>query len=273
MHAMTDHRFLPDTSRLSILTGSVLLAFALTRVLNLPQAKISLPLPMFVMVFSIDLRTIIAVLAALLTAVGVDWLLRTHPSLEKGKSREHWLLPMLTVLVLGIALNTLPQTGIWWLGFTLVAVLLVLVLLAEYVAVDPSDARYPLATVVLTALAFAIFLILAAALRAANARLFLLAPALFFGAGLPALRTLHLRLTERWEPAWALGIGLAAVQLGAALHYWPLSPLDFGLALLAPVYALTVLSVSLADGVPFSRAAAEPAVMLVILWGLLIWFH
>jgi len=145
--------------------------------------------------------------------------------------------------------------------------------LSEYVVVDPNDARYPLATAILTVLAFVIFLILAVALNAANARLILVGPALFLAGGLAALRTLHLRLNKRWEYAWAVGIGLVAAQLGAALHYLPLTPVRFGLALLAPLYALTVLAVSLAEGNPFRRAFLEPTIMLVLFWGLAIWFR
>jgi hypothetical protein len=161
----------------------------------------------------------------------------------------------------------------WWLGFSLGAILLVLVLISEYVAVDPSDIRYPMATAALTSLAFAIFLVLAGALKASNGRLFLVAPALFGGSFLAALRTLHLRLNERWELAWAIGIGLVGMQLGAALHYWPLTPVRFGLALLAPVYALTLLAVAVVNETPFRKAALEPGIMLVLLWGLMIWFR
>jgi len=125
----------------------------------------------------------------------------------------------------------------------------------------------------LTVLAFVIFLILAVALKASNARLFLVAPALFLGGGLVALRTLHLRLNERWEVTWAIGIAVVTVQLGAALYYMPLTPVRFGLGLLGPVYALTALAVSLAEGSPPRQAIVEPSVMLFLLCGLMIWFH
>jgi hypothetical protein len=125
----------------------------------------------------------------------------------------------------------------------------------------------------LTVLAFVMFLILAVALRAAEARLFLLVPALFLGGGFVALRTLHLRLNERWEFAWAVGIGIVGMQMGAALHYWPLTPVRFGLVLLGPLYALTALAVGLVEGNPFRRAVVEPAVMLALLWGLALLFH
>ena len=270
---MTEKRYLPDPTRVSILTAIVLLAFALTRLVSAPPLQLTIPLAGVYVTLSFNLNTMIVLLAAGLTAAGMDWLLRTHPSLEKGETREHWLLPTLTVLVIGIALYTLPQTIIWWLGFGLGAAILLLVFFAEFVVVDPIDSRYPFATAVLTVLAFIIFLILAVALKATNVRLFLLAPALFVGGGLVALRTLHLRLNERWELTWAIGIGLVTIQLGAALYYMPLTPVRFGLGLLGPVYALTSLAISLAEGIPPRQAILEPAVMLVLLCGLMIWFR
>ncbi len=272
MQRMNERRYFPDPGRLGVLTATVLLAFALTHVVAAPNFSLYIPLGKLELNFTINLNTLVVVLAAGLTAAGVDWLLRTHPSLEAGETREHWLLPTLTVLVMGIALYTLPRTLVWWLGFALGAVILPVVFYSEYVAVDSTDLRYPFATTVLSVLSFIIFLILAVALKASNSRLVLVAPALFVGAGLAALRTLHLRLNERWEYVWAFGIALVITQMGAALHYMPLTPVRFGLALLAPAYALTMLSASLADGTSFKRAFPEPAVMLALLLGLMIWF-
>jgi hypothetical protein len=271
---MTEHRYLPDPSRVSVLTAAVLLAFALTRVLNAPHL-FSLPISLWniKLTLSFNLNTVIVLLAAGVTATGMDWLLRTHPLYNKGGTGEHWLLPTLTVLVTGIALYTLPNTLIWWLGFGLGAVIFLVVSLSEFVVVDPHDAHYPGATAILTVLAYVILLILSVALKAVNARLIMLVPALFLAGGFAALRTLHLRLNERWEYGWAVGIGLVAAQLGAALHYLPLTPVRFGLALLAPLYALTVLAVSLAQGNPFRRAFLEPTIMLFLFWGLGIWFR
>lgn len=270
---MTEKRYLPDPTRLSILTAVVLLAFALTHLISTPEYTLNVPVAGILITLAFNLNTLIVILAAGLTAAGVDWLLRTHPSLEKGETREHWMLPTLTVLVTGIALSTLPTTSTWWLGFGLGAAILVLVFIAEFVAVDPIDSRYPFAIAVLTVLAFVIFLILAVALRASNVRLFLVAPTLFLGGGLVALRTLHLRLNEKWESAWAIGIAVVTLQFGAALYYMPLTPVRYGLALLGPLYALTSLAVSLIEGHPIRQALIEPAIMLVLLSGLMIWFH
>lgn len=268
-----ERRYLPDPTRVSILTASVLLAFALTRVIAAPEYTLHTSIGRLKLNFSFNLITLVVMLAAGIAAAGIGWLLQTHPSLEEGEPREHWLLPTVTVLVVGIVLSTLPKTALWWLGFGLGATILLIVFFAEYVAVDPTDSRYPIATTILTGVAFVIFLILAVALRASNARLVLVAPALFVGAGLAALRTMHLRLNERWEAAWAAGIAVVITQLGAALHYMPLTPVRFGLALMAPLYALTILSISLEEGAPLRRAFVEPVVMLVLLLGLMIWFR
>jgi hypothetical protein len=270
---MVHQRYPIDANRVSVLTAAVLLAFALTRILQTPFYTLDLNLAGFAITFKVNLDTAITLLAAGLSASGVVWLLRAHPSLQPGETVEHWLLPLLTTLVIGVTLYTLPAGFTWWAGFGIGGLLLAMVFLAEYVVVEPADTRYPLATATLTALSFAIYLILAVALRAAGTRLYLLAPALFLASGLVALRTLHLRLNERWEFGWALCIALVGMQLGTALHYWPLTPIRFGLVLLGPAYALTALAASMAEGNPFRRAFVEPLVMLGLVLGLAIWFR
>jgi hypothetical protein len=271
MQAMREHRNLPDPGRVSVLTAMILLTFALARLIETPVYPFDLSFAGLDLVFKVDLNLALTLLAAGLTAAGVDWILRGHPSIQPGETVEHWLVPMLTSLVVGVALYTLPAGWMWWVGFGVGGLLLALVLLAEYVVVDPGDVLYPGATVALTALAFTLFLILAVALRASGARALFIVGALFLAGGLASLRALHLRLNERWEFTWAAGIALMAMQLAAGLYFWPLSPIRFGLGLLGPVYALTLLAASLVEGDSFRRAVVEPVFMLSILWGLAIW--
>lgn len=271
MQAMSQPRYSPDAGRLSVLTAMVLLTYALTHVIRTPFYPVSFSLAGLSLDFALNLNAAFALLAAALSAAGADWLLRGHPSIQPGETVEHWLVPMLTALVVGIALYTLPGGAIWWAGFGLGGLLLAAVFAAEYVVVDPADPRYPAASVALTVLAFALYLILAVALRASGTSWLFLVLALFLAGGLAALRTLHLRLNERWEFAWALVIALVGMQLAAGLYFWPLTPIRFGLILLGPVYALTGLAVNLAEEEPFRRAVVEPAVMLVLFWGLAIW--
>ena len=146
------------------------------------------------------------------------------------------------------------------------ASLLVIVFLAEYITIDPSAPSYAFARAGLTALAYALFLILAMSLRFSGVRMFLLFPVVLVVAGLISLRILHLDGTDRWDFPWALGIGIVCAQIGAGLHYWPLTPIQFGLALTGPLYALTMLSASLTENTPLRRAAVGPILILGLSW-------
>ena len=146
-----------------------------------------------------------------------------------------------------------------------------LVLIAEYIAIDPEDVRYTPASAGLTAVSFSLYLVLIIALRSADPRLFLILPAVTFCAGLVSLRALHLRLRGRWVFFPAIALALVIAQLTAALHYWPISPIVFGLALLGPTYALTSLIGALAEGIPLRRAILEPILVLIVVWGTALW--
>jgi hypothetical protein len=122
----------------------------------------------------------------------------------------------------------------------------------------------------LTAISYTLFFILAVALRYSGARLYIIIPALFLAAALASLRILHLRLSGIWEYAWSIGIAFACIQIAAGLHYWPLSPVQFGLMLIGPLYALTNLAINLGEGLPAQRAALEPAIVSALTWGLAI---
>lgn len=269
---MNETRYLPDTNQVGVLTAAVLLAFALAHLIQTPEFTLELQLPGFYFAYPVSLNTLMVLLAAGLTATGMDWLLHSHPSLGEAPTIEFWVLPTLATFIIGIPLTILPPGNSWWLGFGVGGLLLVLVFLAEYIVVEPSAPQYALATAGLTALSYAVYLILTTALRFSGARLFLVAPALFIAASLVTLRTLHLRISQKWEFNWALGIGLVCTQVGAALHYWPLSPVQFGLALLGPLYALSTLTASLLEGVPFRRAITEPLIALALAWGAAVFF-
>ena len=265
---------LPSADRVGVLIASVLLTYALTRMIETPRFTLSLTLPGFYFAFPLTLGTAMTVLAAALAASGMDWLIRIHPSLGKGPNIEHLLLPTLTTFVLGGSLGILPDGSVWLIGLGFGGLLLLAVFVAEYISIDPLAPNYALARAGLTALAFALFLILATSLRYSGARLFLLVPVLFSAAGLISLRILHLDGTDRWDFPWAAGIGIVCVQVGAGLHYWPLTPVQFGLAVTGPLYALTVLAASLnTENIPLRRAVVEPLIIVGLAWAAAIFLH
>ncbi|WKZ37714.1 MAG: hypothetical protein QY332_07185 [Anaerolineales bacterium] len=257
---------LPSADRIGVLIASVLLAFALTRLIQSPRLTLTLSLPGFYYAFPLTLGTFMTILAAALTAAGMDWLTRAHPTLETKPNLEHLLLPTVTTFVIGAPLALLTDVRAWWIGFAFGAVLLVAVFLAEFITINPSAPGYAVARAGLTALAYALFLILATSLRFSGARMFLLVPAVFIVAGLISLRILHLDGTDRWDFPWAIGIGIICAQIGAGLHYWYLTPIQFGVAITGPLYALTMLSMSLTENIPLRRAVVLPVIILGIAW-------
>jgi hypothetical protein len=265
MQSMQSRSSLPDINRIGVLTAAVLLAFALTRLLPASQAVLRLTLGSFFLTYPVSLTTVMTLLAAGVAATGMDWLLRSHPALGSRRTVEHWLLPTLTTFVIGVPLSLLPGGASWWVTFAIAGLALVTVFIAEYVAVDPTAPAYSAATGLLTALSFAVYLILLTTVHSSGPRLVLLVPVVFIVSGLVSLRALHLRL-QRWEFVWAGGIALISAQLASALHYWPLSPIQFGLALLGPLYALTSLAGSLWEDAPVRRAAIEPLAALILTW-------
>jgi len=277
IQSMVEERhILPDVNRLSILTATIMLAYALTRYVNIEPINLGFKFLGVLLSFQIDFKTIVSVLVAALAATGSDWLLRDHPALV-GSTRgwrstlQHWILPGLTAWVIGVPLNSLATSPEWWIVFSMGGVLLVLVFIAEYSVADVVDIRHPAATVGLTALSFALYLILAITVRSADFRLYLMLPALALAVWLVSLRTLYLRLGGKWLFAWASVIAVVVGQIAMALHYWPLSPIRFGLILLGPSYALTSLVGGIEEGRPVQGWLIEPAVMLLLLWGLALW--
>ena len=270
---MVKTRNMPDADRISVLAATIMLAFTLTRFIEFPATDLSIQLPGLFLPLQINIYTVVAFLTAGLTASGADWLLRDHPALKGQRTFQHWILPALTAWVVGIPLFQFPLGLMWWVIFAVGGALLMLVLVAEYIVVDPQDVRQPPAMAGLTAVSFALYLILAIVLRSSGVRLYIILPALVLGAGLVSLRTLNLRSHGQWQVFESGVIAFLIGQMTAALHYWPLSPVSFGLALLGPTYALTSMIGSLSEGESLSQVWIAPTIVLLVSWGIAIWIR
>ncbi len=265
-------RYLPDPERMSVLAATILLAYALARFIDLPVREFALQLPVFYFSIEFNVQTLVTLIVAGLTAAGAEWLLRDHPAISREKySTIHWLLPGLTALVIGLPLLQVQPGPTWWVGFILGGGLLMLVQVAEYIVVDPHDIRQPLAAATLTAVSFALFLILSVTMQYAEMRLFFILPAVFLAVFLVSLRTLHLRLQQQWAFLEAAIIAFIVCQWAAALHYLPLSPITYGLVLLGPAYFMTSLIAGLIEGRSVRQAVIEPLVILLLVWGIALW--
>ena len=262
---MNDHRHLPNIDHLSIITAMVLLAYSLTAFLQLPEKSLSIQLPGFLFEAKINFFTIVSILVAGLAAAGSNWLISGHPLPGAEGRWQHWILPALTALVIGVPLNELQVSAAWWIVFGMGGLLFVGVLVSEYISVDPLDMRFSLASVALTVVSLALFLILAITVRGAGLRLYVVLSAIVPAIALLSARTLHLRLMGKWLLAWAGGIALIIGQLTVCLFYLPLKPLQFGIIWLAIAYALISLAGNIEEGFPNSKIWIEPVLMFLVI--------
>ncbi|MFN2199334.1 MAG: hypothetical protein ACK2UW_24665 [Anaerolineales bacterium] len=264
-------RNLPDRDRISVLAGTILMAFSFTPYVSLPAINLTLAISGVVLPIQLNFRTLVSVLVAAMTAAGADWLVHDHPAFRGHLTVQHWLLPALTAWVIGSVLFTVPFNPLWWAAFAVGGLTLMLVLIAEYIVVDPEDARYPLAAAGLGALAFGLFLALAITLDTANLRLFMRLPFISLAAGLVSLRVLNLRLAGRWAIWESLLIVLLASQFVAVFHYWNLPPASYGLVLLAPIYGTINFLAMTESSQTLRRAVMEPALVSMLMLAGAIW--
>lgn len=262
---------LPDINRVSVLAALLILAYILSNFVVIPEQDIAAQMPGFYIDILITIDTLTAVLVAGLMATGADWLLRYHPILNGKSAFPHWILPALTALVIGVPLNQLPYGPIWWAGLLLGTIVVVLVLIGEYISINTVDVRQPLASAGLSAVAYTLFLVLVSALRSEGLRLFVIVPILTVAVWLVCVRAMHLRLHGEWTIYESAVIAFIIGQIAAAFHYWPLSPVSYGLILLGSAYALTSLICGLIEEKPLRKIILEPVITIIVTWSAAIW--
>jgi hypothetical protein len=263
---MQSHRTIPNINHLSVVSAAIMLAFALTQLVSFPERRLATTIFGIVIEITLDFSSVIILLTVILAAAGIDWLIRFHPEHLQYNNRlayiRHWIMPVLTTLVIGIALNSASGGAFWWVIFGFGSVLLIAVFIAEYNIVSTDELRHPLAVVGLTALSFALLLLLTIASSSANLRLYVRLPVLTLGLIMVISRALYLRLGE-WHTGWALICSLVIAEIAVGLHYLPLSPIQYGALLVGIAYALTSILTAIKESRQNLAFWFEPLAMLM----------
>ena len=266
---------LPDFEHTSVLGASLILAFVLGQFIDLPPRAVSFAFLDILVELTFDTHSLLALMTAGLAIAGTAWLMGVHPSGKGVRGVQHWALPGMTAWVLSITISSIPPGALWWVVLFAGTAFLVLVWIAEFITVNPGDENFRLAANGLTVLSFALYLVLTINLRAVGTRLIFLLPAVSLPVVVITIRYLFLKLESqdlldagnRSLSLLAAGtIGVAAGQFATAFHYFPVSPLSFGLALLSPIYSANILFGNLVDARPAARTIAEPFVLLILIW-------
>lgn len=178
----------------------------------------------------------VAALAAILAGTGAVTIMRAHPAAARQPIWLSGIVPAAAAAVLGLGLAQLPIGVPWWLGLGGAAGLWILVVLAEYVSLDPEEGRRPLAALGLSLLTYILVLVLFAALVTAGARAAFSSTLSGLLAGFLGLRLFVLdpRADVGRAALYALVVGLFAAEVLWALSYWRINPITaaaVGLAL------------------------------------------
>lgn len=237
---MKPDRPFPSRDQLSVITAAIVLAYALARFLELPAREVTTTLFGSALGFELSGPFLMLVFSAALISAGAEMVIRGHPLFAGQPARRtliHWILPGATALVMGAALNMAAGTPLWWVGLGFSVVALVVVLVAEYIVVDPHDPRRETAALVLTTLAYLLALILFILLHRLGARAAISAT---LGGGVAAALTLRLfalKFAPLWRSAlYAALVGLICAEAIWALNYWDLSGTRAALLTLIPFY-------------------------------------
>lgn len=211
-----------------------------------------------------------AVLLSVMTAAGVESIMRAHPRVHLSETPYTailWILPC--ILVGGTAL-TLPllRDSAQLSFFTIVGagILLALVVLGEYLTVDLQDPVYAFARLGLNLAVYLAALGLFQAIYSFKQRSILSAPLIGIVAALLALELLRASESDvrrTWLYAATVGLGLGEAIW--ALNYWNVSSFFGGVTLLLIFYLLTGFAQQYLFGKLNWRTALEFVIVTVLI--------
>jgi hypothetical protein len=240
-----------DSGRFSIVLATILLAYSLTPFVTIPNRELAFQLPGFLFLLRVDYTGLVSILSAGLGATGMAWILQSR-QMNSNKSIEiqYFFFPALTAWAIGVPLGALEINLQWWVVFIFGGLLLAAVIFAEFIVVDMTDDRSPIAVIGLSAVGYAIFFTLCVALRGSGLRLYLLLPVLFFTAGMVSWRVLNLRMFTKKHFHWSVATAMLITQSAIGLHYLPMTPVQFGLLLTGLCYGVISLAIQSENKVP-----------------------
>ena len=215
-----------------------MITYTLLRIVILPAMRLDVSIFGIFIEINIDTQFIMLVLAAMLTAAGADWLIRSHPDFQdNGTTARHWIIPGLAAMGAGAILSGIPEGPALWIGLPVTSIMLMAILIAEFVVHDPRDTRRRPAGVILTGLSYLLLLGVFYVIQAASLRAAFAVPIGFVASTAVVWRLLNLTQPRKPVLVYAAAIGGCIAELVWALHYWPMSPLQSALFISVAAYA------------------------------------
>lgn len=226
-------------SRFSTVTA--LLALSLTILFFLPTEPSRLNFFIANIEFAFSLIETIPFFIAVIGLIGSFWILIANPDMNKKtwlirQILPHCVLPSVTIFIFAQILLATDKGFEWW-GILIVGLIAFsFVIYAEYQVIKPETNANTIFTLLLIALAHALFMAFAIALRASVSRVFVLVPAISIAVVFVSYRSVFLRTSGQFQSYWILVVVLICAQCAIGLYYLFLTPIQFGLLLTAILF-------------------------------------
>jgi hypothetical protein len=262
--------------RAAVVASLVMIGLLLTAVVDLPTWSIQRQILGSPLTLTVSQTWLVGIVLMALVCAGTDSIVRSHPLAQTGQmhlSFVTWILPALTVFLAALFLGQAPTRLYWAGGILLSGLVLVLVISAEYLSVDPAAPLYDRARLVLNVLAYLLALVAFGLVYASRTRSLLSATTITVVGTLLALEFLRTANQGFGRTLlYAFIAGLATGEVVWAMNYWRISGLTGGLILLLGFYVATGLANQQLQGQLHRRMIAEYAVVFVVGLFLLLQF-
>jgi hypothetical protein len=214
----------------------------LIRFVDIPPRTVSFDILGSPISFEMTSTWLTVLMLPALSSMSANAVMRTHPRMSRPDSPPiftYWILPGLTGLNAAALLERAPTWPLWWAGLVLTGLLITLVIVAEFSAVDPDILGYPRARLILNVIAYALAFTSFALIYSGRWRSVLTAPAVSavgVMAAFELLNTTEVRL--RQALFYGLLTGLLLGESAWAINYWRLSALAGGMIMLLVFYVV-----------------------------------
>jgi hypothetical protein len=230
--------------QLSLLVGMNVLGLTLSLLLALPERKYELGFLGSDASIVLSGPWLFAMLLSVMTAAGVESIMRAHPRVHLSETPYTAILWILPCIVIGGTALGLPllRASVAFSFFTIVGAgtLLALVVLGEYLTIDLQDPAYGFARLGLNLAVYLAALGLFQSIYSFKLRSIWSASLIGIVAGLLALELLRASESDvRRTWLYAATVGLALGEAIWAMNYWNVTSFIGGVALLLIFYLIT----------------------------------
>lgn len=230
--------------QLSLLVGMNVLGLTLSLLLVLPERRFEIGFLGTDASVMLSGPWLFAMLLSVMTAAGVETIMRAHPRVHLSETPYTailWILPCIIVTGTALTLPLLRDSAQFaFLVILGAGILLALVVLGEYLTIDLQDPAYAFARLGLNLAVYLAVLGLFQAIYSFKLRSLQSGSLTFVVTALLALELLRASESDvrrTWIYAFAIGLGLA--ESIWAMNYWNLDPFVGAVMLLLIFYVLT----------------------------------